>query len=56
MPLDNVLTILWRDRQLLEPLHLELEEEQLLLAGRSRWLARAADDFSSAPIATMLCW
>lgn len=45
MPLNNVSTILWRERQLLELLLFKLEEEQLLLAaGRTRWLARAADE------------
>lgn len=45
MPLNNVSTILWRERQLLELLLFKLEEEQLLLAaGRSRWLARAANE------------
>lgn len=45
MPLNNVSTILWRERQLLEFLLFKLEEEQLLLAaGRARWLARAADE------------
>jgi hypothetical protein len=37
-----VSSILWRERQLLELLLFKLEEEQLLLAaGRSRWLAHA---------------
>lgn len=45
MPLNNVSTILWRERQLLELLLFKLEEEQLLLAaGRSRWLSRAANE------------
>jgi hypothetical protein len=45
MPLNNVSTILWRERQLLELLLFKLEEEQLLLAaGRARWLARAANE------------
>lgn len=48
MPLNNVSTILWRERQLLELLLFKLEEEQLLLAaGRVRWLARAADEVES---------
>jgi len=35
-------TVLWRERELLEVLLFKLEEEQLLLAaGRSEWLARA---------------
>jgi hypothetical protein len=45
MPLNDVSTILWRERQLLELLLFKLEEEQLLLAaGRARWLARAASE------------
>lgn len=45
MPLNNVSTILWRQRQLLELLLFKLEEEQLLLAaGRARWLAHAANE------------
>lgn len=48
MPLNNVSTILWRERQLLELLLFKLEEEQLLLAaGRTRWLARAANEVES---------
>jgi FlgN protein len=40
--LSHVSTILWRERQLLELLLFKLEEEQLVLAaGRTRWLARA---------------
>ena len=35
-------TLLWRERELLEMLLFKLEEEQLLLtAGRTRWLAHA---------------
>ena len=42
MGLNEVSSILWRERQLLELLLFKLEEEQLLLAaGRSRWLALA---------------
>ncbi len=42
MSLTEVSNILWRERQLLELLLFKLEEEQLLLAaGRSRWLAHA---------------
>ena len=45
MSLNDVSTILWRERQLLELLLFKLEEEQLLLAaGRGRWLARAANE------------
>src|SRR5512144_1453988 len=42
MALNDVSNILWRERQLLELLVFKLEEEQLVLAaGRSRWLAFA---------------
>ena len=42
MSLRDVSTTLWRERQLLELLLFKLEEEQLLLAaGRTRWLAHA---------------
>ena len=42
MTLTDVSNVLWRERQLLELLLFKLEEEQLLLAaGRSRWLAHA---------------
>ena len=42
MSLTEVSNILWRERQLLELLLFKMEEEQLLLAaGRSRWLAHA---------------
>lgn len=45
LPMNDVSTILWRERQLLELLLFKLEEEQLLLAaGRARWLARAAHE------------
>lgn len=40
--LSEVSTILWRERQLLDLLIFKLEEEQLVLAaGRTRWLAHA---------------
>lgn len=42
MSLTEVSSILWRERELLDLLLFKLEEEQLLLAaGRSRWLAHA---------------
>lgn len=42
MALAEISNILWSERQLLELLSFKLEEEQLLLAaGRSRWLAHA---------------
>jgi FlgN protein len=43
--MDKLSQILWRERELLETLLFKLEEEQLVLAaGRSRWLARAAGE------------
>ena len=45
MGLSEVSNILWQERHLLELLVFKLEEQQLLLAaGRSRWLALAADE------------
>jgi hypothetical protein len=45
MGLAEVSTILWRERELLELLLFKLEEEQLVLtAGRTRWLARATTE------------
>ncbi len=42
MSLSEISTALWRERNLLEMLLFKLDEEQLLLAaGRSRWLAPA---------------
>lgn len=42
MGLAEVSSILWREREMLELLLFKLEEEQLVLAaGRTRWLARA---------------
>jgi hypothetical protein len=42
MSLTEVSSILWRERELLDLLLFKLEEEQLLLAaGRTRWLAHA---------------
>ena len=46
--LNDVSNILWRERQLLELLIFKLEEEQLLLAaGRTRWLAHATREVES---------
>lgn len=43
MGLAELSSVLWRERELLEMLLFKLEEEQLILsAGRTRWLARAA--------------
>jgi len=45
MGLAEVSNVLWRERELLEVLLFKLEEEQLLLAaGRTRWLARATHE------------
>ena len=45
MGLAEVSNILWRERNLLELLLFKLEEEQLVLAaGRTRWLARATQE------------
>lgn len=42
MSLTELSSVLWRSRELLELLLFKLEEEQVLLAaGRSRWLAHA---------------
>ena len=43
MGLNELSTVLWRERELLETLLFKLEEEELVLAsGRTRWLGRAA--------------
>ena len=48
MGLSEVSTILWQERHLLELLVFKLEEQQLLLAaGRTRWLAMAADELDA---------
>jgi hypothetical protein len=48
MGLSEVSTLLWQERQLLELLVFKLEEQQLLLAaGRTRWLALAADELDA---------
>lgn len=48
MGLSEVSTILWQERHLLELLVFKLEEQQLLLAaGRTRWLALAADELDA---------
>ncbi|MGE3621019.1 MAG: flagellar protein FlgN [Acidimicrobiia bacterium] len=45
MGFDEVSTVMWRERRLLEVLLFRLEEEQLLLAaGRTRWLSAATAD------------
>lgn len=42
MGLNELSTVLWRQRELLETLLFKLEEEELVLAsGRTRWLGRA---------------
>ncbi len=43
MGLNELSTVLWRERELLETLLFKLEEEELVLSsGRTRWLGRAA--------------
>lgn len=42
MGLNELSTVLWRERELLESLLFKLEEEELVLeSGRSRWVGRA---------------
>jgi hypothetical protein len=49
MGLQEVSSVLWRERQLLELLLFRLESEQLLLgAGRTRWLALATQEVDRA--------
>ena len=46
--MEKLSQILWRERELLETLLFKLEEEQLVLAaGRTRWLARSAREVAS---------
>jgi hypothetical protein len=48
MGLSEVSNILWQERHLLELLVFKLDEQQLLLAaGRTRWLALAADELDA---------
>lgn len=43
MGLNELSTVLWRERELLEQLLFKLEEEELVLAsGRTRWVGRAS--------------
>lgn len=43
MPMQELSSVLWRERELLDLLLFKLEEEQLVLAaGRTRWLPHAA--------------
>jgi FlgN protein len=45
MSLTQLSNLLWREREMLEVLLFKLEEEQLLLAaGKSRWIARATHE------------
>lgn len=45
MAIEELSTVLWRERELLEMLLFKLEEEQLLLAaGRTTWLPHAANE------------
>ncbi len=49
MSLDELSTILWRERELLETLLYRLETEELVLAGgRSRWVGRASREVEAA--------
>ena len=48
MPMQELSSVLWRERELLDMLLFKLEEEQLLLsAGRTRWLPHAAREVES---------
>lgn len=48
MPMEELSSVLWRERELLDMLLFKLEEEQLLLsAGRTRWLPHAAREVES---------
>ncbi len=43
MSMEDLSSVLWRERELLDTLHYKLEVEQLVLAGaRTHWLAAAA--------------
>jgi hypothetical protein len=45
MSMEELSSVLWRERELLEMLLFKLEEEQLLLAaGRTRWLPHATQE------------
>ena len=45
MSIEELSSVLWRERELLEMLLFKLEEEQLLLAaGRTKWLPHAAHE------------
>lgn len=45
MAMEELSSVLWRERELLELLLFKLEEEQLLLAaGRTKWLPHAANE------------
>ncbi|MGH3331832.1 MAG: flagellar protein FlgN [Nocardioidaceae bacterium] len=48
MAMQDLSSVLWRERELLETLLFKLEVEQLVLAGgRTRWLAAAAREIQS---------
>lgn len=48
MSMENLSSVLWRERELLEMLLYKLEVEQMVLAsGRSRWLAAAAREIET---------
>ena len=45
MPLAQLSTVLWREREMLEVLLFKVETEQMVLAtGRTRWLSRASHE------------
>ncbi len=49
MGLNELSTVLWRERELLEQLLFKLEEEELVLAsGRVRWVGRASREVEAA--------
>jgi hypothetical protein len=48
VPMQELSSVLWRERELLDLLLFKLEEEQLLLsAGKTRWLPHAAREVES---------
>lgn len=48
MSMEDLSSVLWRERDLLETLLYKLEVEQLVLAtGRTQWLAKAAQDIEA---------
>ena len=48
MSLNSLTTLLWRERELLDLLEFKMEEQQLLLlAGKSQWVDRAAQEIET---------